>query len=324
MENVKKINIIKKILKIIFKILYNVLIIFCLILIAIIVMQKITDSNNSIAGYRLFRIISGSMSPKYDIGEVVICKETEGRNIKIGDEIVYKGKTKELKDKIVMHEVIEINYDENNNLQFYAKGLANNEEDPEVNEEQIYGVVKFKSNILTILYKLATSMYSSFIIITVLVINVFLSFKTANKRNKEKQDNIIEDLEEPAKKEELIIEIEEKEENTEKNKQKDREENNKEKKQRKEQTDKEEKEKEQKIEENNNKENKTVKEKKAKENNNKENKTAKEKNNNNNKEQKDKLLKKEKEIEIEIKEKIKGENKKEKKKSEEKNTKKNQ
>jgi len=54
-------------------------------------------------------------------------------------------------------------------------------EDPQIKESQIYGVVKFKSGILTILYKLATSIYSSFIIITILALNVFISFKFSGK-----------------------------------------------------------------------------------------------------------------------------------------------
>lgn len=190
-------NLIKNIFKITLKILYNLLIVLCVLLILIIALQKITDSSGSLAGYRIFRVVTGSMLPQYDVGEVVICKEMEATNIKVGDDIVYKGSSGELRGKVIMHEVVKIEINENDNLIFHAKGISNTQEDPdEIRADQIYGVVKFKSQILTVLYKLATNIYSSFIIIIVLVLNVFISFKTTKK------DDDVQDVEEDNQKKE--------------------------------------------------------------------------------------------------------------------------
>lgn len=175
MEDNKIIKI--NIIKIALKILYNILVVWCILLILIIVMQKITDSNKSIGGYRIFRVVTGSMLPQYDIGEVVICKEIPANKIKKGNDIVYRGRIGELSGKIIMHEVVDKKNDLNGKIVFHAKGTSNQEKDPEVREEQILGVVKFKSRLLTILYKMATNIYSSFFIILVLVINVFIAFK---------------------------------------------------------------------------------------------------------------------------------------------------
>ena len=68
---------VRKIIKIVFQIIYQILVIFCVILTAIIILQRVTSSNKSIAGYRIFRVISGSMEPEYDVGEVVISKEID-------------------------------------------------------------------------------------------------------------------------------------------------------------------------------------------------------------------------------------------------------
>lgn len=175
-------NIPKKILKIVFKIIYQLAIIFCLILTIIIVLQKVTDNNKTIFGYRIFRVITGSMEPEYDIGQVVISKEVEPKDIKIGDDIVYLGTYGDYNGKIIMHEVVGIDIDGNNNYNFHAKGLHSaSVEDPQIKASQIYGVVKFKSGILTVLYRLATSIYSAFVIITILVLNVFISFKSSSK-----------------------------------------------------------------------------------------------------------------------------------------------
>lgn len=180
-------DIAKKTLKIILNIAYQILIIMCVILTIIIVLQKVTNSNKTILGYRIFRVITGSMEPEYDIGQVVICKEVDSEDIKIGDDIVYLGQYGEYDGKIIMHEVTTIEREENNNLNFHAKGLHTaSVEDPQIGTSQIFGVVKFKSEVLTVLYGLATNIYSSFIIITILVLNVFISFKFSGKKKDSK------------------------------------------------------------------------------------------------------------------------------------------
>lgn len=194
-------SIAKKIIKILLKVLYQIFMILCALLIVIIVFQKITDSNRSVAGYRIFRVVTGSMEPEYDIGEVVISKQIEPEDIEVGNDIVYLGKFGEYNGKIIMHKVTQIDVDENGERTFHAKGLYSASiEDPQIKESQIYGVVKFKSGILTILYRLATSIYSSFIIISILVLNVFISFKFPGKGKvrqlDEQYDEIGEDDEE--------------------------------------------------------------------------------------------------------------------------------
>lgn len=168
-------DILKKILKIVPKILYDILIVFCIALILVVVWQIITDNNESIGGYRLFRIISGSMVPEFNVDEVVVCKDTDPENIEVGEIIVYRGKTGELTNRLIMHEVIDKNEVEGN-LIFHVKGIQNTTGDPDVYASQILGVVVHESKILTLLYHLATSTYSSFVIIVILVINVFISF----------------------------------------------------------------------------------------------------------------------------------------------------
>ena len=201
MENdiYSKSNIFKKAIKLVFKILYQILIVLCFILILIIVLQKVTNSNGSIAGYRIFRVITGSMIPQYDVGEVVISKEINPNKIKVGDDIVYMGTYGEYNGKIIMHEVIGIDKDEKgNNSNFHAKGLNTNSiEDPQIKADQIYGVVKLKAGVLTVLYNLATNIYTSFVIITILAFNVFVSFslpeKIKNKQLKEASEEFEEE-----------------------------------------------------------------------------------------------------------------------------------
>ena len=191
-------NIAKKILKIVLKILYQILIVLCVILTIIIILQKISNSNRTILGYRIFRVITGSMEPEYDVGTVVICKEVPVNDIKVGDDIVYIGTYGDYNGKIIMHEVVGIDKDENNNnINFHAKGLHSaSVEDPQIKPNQIFGVVKHQSGILTKLYELATSIYSAFIIITILVLNVFISFKVDGKNKIQKLEEHYDEIDE--------------------------------------------------------------------------------------------------------------------------------
>lgn len=213
--NIQKTDI-KKIIKIVLIALYQILVIIALILTMVIVLQKVSNSNKSIGGYRIFRVITGSMEPEYEVGEVVISKQVDPNDIKIGDDIVYLGKNGEYSGKIIMHNVIGIDKNEDGKLTFHAKGLNDNSiEDPKIKEEQIYGIVKYKSAILTLLYNCATNIYSVFFIIIVLVLNVFISFNTPKKikRHKIKQiSNVSYELKEDFEKQEVESEIEEKKE----------------------------------------------------------------------------------------------------------------
>lgn len=191
-EDIKPKNIVvKKVIKIVLKILYQILVIICLIVAAVIILQKVTASNKSIAGYRIFRVITGSMEPEYDIGQVVISKEVDPNSIKVGDDIVYLGTYGEYSGKIIMHSVVGIDKDANGNLNFHARGLhSSSVEDPQIKDSQIYGVVKFKSKILTVLYKLATNIYSLFVIVLVLALNVFIAFRKSGEEDVKQLDEV--------------------------------------------------------------------------------------------------------------------------------------
>ena len=186
-DNRPKINA-KKIIKTVLIILYQILVIMALILTMVIVLQRISANNQSIGGYKIFRVITGSMEPEYEVGEVVISKEVNPKDIKVGDDIVYLGRVGEYSGKIIMHNVVAIDTDENGDLIFHAKGLQSNSvEDPQITEDQIYGVVTYRSSILTILYDLATNIYSIFAIVIILVLNVFIAFNSPKKTKKKRK-----------------------------------------------------------------------------------------------------------------------------------------
>ena len=64
-DNRPKINA-KKIIKIVLIILYQILVIMALILTMVIVLQRVSANNESIGGYKIFRVITGSQNMKLE------------------------------------------------------------------------------------------------------------------------------------------------------------------------------------------------------------------------------------------------------------------
>ena len=65
----------KKLLKNIGKMIYIFLFVMLIILIIFAVVQKTSDNRKSIGGIKIFTVITGSMIPVYDIGDILIVKE---------------------------------------------------------------------------------------------------------------------------------------------------------------------------------------------------------------------------------------------------------
>lgn len=176
--NNKKIQILFKTIKIIITILV-------LIIISIILVQRISKNKVTLGGFGFYTIISESMLPKYKIGDMIISKQVPASTIKVGDDVVYKGKEGDFKDKIVTHQVVEIK--ENT---FVTKGINNLIEDPEITSDQIYGIVLFKPVFLSFLSRIVSNTYGFYFIIFVpLTIMIFLEIvETIKEKEEEKHE----------------------------------------------------------------------------------------------------------------------------------------
>lgn len=164
-KNSKAYKIVMSIVQILFAIvLVGFIIVVCL--------QRFSDNKISFFNYRMFTVISGSMEPKYKIGDVLISKEVDPATIKVGDTVSYLGTAGDFRDKVITHEVVSIGEDKDGKLLFHTKGLANLVEDPVISGSQIYGVVIYKSIILSIIYRIVgtTIGFYLFIILPLLFI----------------------------------------------------------------------------------------------------------------------------------------------------------
>lgn len=185
-----------KLLKVILSVIRVFVVIVLVGFILVVCLQRFSGNKISFFNYRMFTVISGSMRPTYDIGDVLISKETDPSKIKVGDVISYLGTKGDFKDKVITHQVIGVEKDTSGKYLFRARGTANLVEDPIVSQDQLYGVVKYKSLILSLIYRIVgtTVGFYLFIIIPLLFIIgsemvSFLLDKEESRRNKLKKDD---------------------------------------------------------------------------------------------------------------------------------------
>lgn len=102
-----------------------------------------SDANKSVFGYRMYSVLSGSMTPVYPKGSLVIVRITDPKEIKVGDDITFYNPGSE--QDIWTHRVIDVidNYG-NNGVCFKTQGVANSQEDPFITiGGNVVGVVVF-------------------------------------------------------------------------------------------------------------------------------------------------------------------------------------
>jgi len=106
--------------------IFNILILYPIVILIVlafgsIAYQKLAlgEEYISLAGFKAFRIVTGSMEPTIKIGDLVIIKETDSSNIEVGDVITFDegGMT-------VTHRIIDI-VKENGIIKYKTKGDNN-------------------------------------------------------------------------------------------------------------------------------------------------------------------------------------------------------
>lgn len=196
-----------KVLKTIFNIVVTVFVVMFLLVVCL---QRFSNNQITFLGYRMFSVASSSMAPDYQVGDVLIVKITEPEDIKVGDSVTYYGKVGSFANKVITHQVIKIEKNVDGKRVFHTKGISNLVEDPLVYEEQIYGVVQFKAETLSFIYKVVNTKYGMFILVILPIFYIIgsemLAFMLENeeKRRRPKQIEEVEEEvveEEPKKKE---------------------------------------------------------------------------------------------------------------------------
>lgn len=212
-------KILLKILKGLYEIIRVILFIIIVVSLAVILTQRVSNNKKSVAGYRVFTIVTESMVPEYLVGDTILIKNIEPSKLKVGDDITYLGEEESFKGKIVTHRVIDISKSDDGTYTITTKGIANDKEDPKITSNQVYGKVIYKIKSISYLNSIIGNLYGMYFIIfiplTLMIFHEFSSYKKDKKiegmsdeeSNKEivddfiKEDTHIETIENTNKKE---------------------------------------------------------------------------------------------------------------------------
>lgn len=130
----------KKIVGVMFNILtFFLIIIFAFTAFSLFQAKRNPNSVPTVLGYKPLSVLSGSMQPLLDPGDMIIVRDTNPQDVKVGDVITYLVDSKTL----VTHRVIDI-FEENGDKSFKTQGDANNTADPNlVSSSNLVGKLSF-------------------------------------------------------------------------------------------------------------------------------------------------------------------------------------
>ena len=152
---------------IIFKIFRTILYVVVVILLILIGVQRFSNNNIAVGGYRVFLIVSESMKPEYKVGDILVSKKVSVDDINVGDDVTYLGEKSNLKGLIITHRVIK-KEEKDGKLVFTTKGTANSIADPEIEVSQIYGKVIYKTIFLSFLGKIMMNKVAGYILFIII------------------------------------------------------------------------------------------------------------------------------------------------------------
>ena len=113
------------------------------VLVALMVLCAVFLMGSRLLGYQCYTVISGSMEPEYNVGDLLYVKKVDVNSIQVGDDITFV-----LNESLVVatHRVVRIDPEKQH---FYTKGIANEIEDGDpVHVNNVIGVPQFSIPLL--------------------------------------------------------------------------------------------------------------------------------------------------------------------------------
>ena len=153
------------------------------VLVVLVVLFAIFLMGARLVGLQVFNVVSGSMEPKYSVGDLIYVKDTDPDAIQVGDVITFV-----LNEDLVVatHRVVEVDAE---NRQFHTQGDANDTPDAApVHFNNVIGVPVFSLPLLGYVSAYIQSppgMYVAIGVGVVLLAAVFLPDLMHKKNNEE-------------------------------------------------------------------------------------------------------------------------------------------
>ena len=163
-------KIVKKVLTILITIILLLLLTFNIY--SFISINVLNKDLVTIGGYSFLEVVSGSMEPTIEIGDIVII-DTKDKDILEGDIITFK----DTSGSLVTHRVVSYTDDK-----MITKGDFNNSNDEEISRDNIVGKYKFKIHHLGLVIK---SLQSPMTFVMIFIIGILICFLVSTDKNGE-------------------------------------------------------------------------------------------------------------------------------------------
>lgn len=139
----------KNILKKVGSALCGVLIALEILVIAFLVISRMSGGVPSLFGYNVYVIVSPSMTPELEVGDVIVSRVYRGDGLEVGDVVQYVAKSGVIRGEIITHKIISISEEDGTVV---TKGVANSQPDAPIREEDVLAVMTYKAVILDDVY----------------------------------------------------------------------------------------------------------------------------------------------------------------------------
>lgn len=118
----------RKIARLAGRFLFACLMMLLAALVFFLLQSRLTGGIPAVAGHQLYIVLSGSMSPAFEAGSIVLVRPLEPTAVQAGDIITYRDPDPEKANLITTHRVVAVNQTEPPS--FITRGDANDADDP--------------------------------------------------------------------------------------------------------------------------------------------------------------------------------------------------
>ena len=138
----------------------------------------------SIFGYSFYYVLTESMEPEIEAGEMILGEQAAPEDLRVGDIVTYQGQTGAVKDKIITHKIVEIDGDI-----ITTKGVANDLADPPISSSQVMsryvGTIPLAGDIFSAINSKLGFVFLIATPLAVLILNEVSNIVKAVKKEKE-------------------------------------------------------------------------------------------------------------------------------------------
>lgn len=133
-------------------VLATLLIILEIFAILFIVVGKMSGNTPTLFGHQMYIIVSPSMEPEINVGDVIISEKYDGGELEVGQVVTYYGTRGDVAGKMITHKIVEIDGDK-----IITQGVANTNPDPAIRRDEVRSVMKRNTVVLSAVYSVIST-----------------------------------------------------------------------------------------------------------------------------------------------------------------------